>query len=181
MQALTSYRIGPQAFFIFHLNFRIDDEHGVHDTNIISWLMKQSRTSGTALMSTSCLPLLCPVVGKAPVLTSRPKQKLPTPSQQALFTLLKQRHERYRTQKESIAADPSAAHDWGKQTVHVYPSATSLMQYDAGYGAPYSPSGSLHKRTSATNLFSDLGKWHNIASSPGNKAVGGSPGTEQCY
>lgn len=120
--------------------------------------MKQSRTAAPVSMSASCLPLLCPVVGKAPVLTLRPKQKLPTPSQQALFTLLKQRHERYRTQQESVAADSTAADDRGTRTM--YPAAHSVRQFDIG--SPYSPNGNLHRsqRTSAASLLSDLGKWY---------------------
>ena len=114
--------------------------------------MKQSRTAALVSMSASCLPLLCPVVGKAPVLTLRPKQKLPTPSQQALLTLLKQRHERYRTRKEiGIAADRCG-------TQAVFPAAHNVRQFEVGF--PYSPTGSLHKGTSAANLLSELGEWY---------------------
>ena len=49
------------------------------------------------------LPVLCPAVAKAPIHVSHPQQRLPTPNQQALFSLLKKRHERYLAQKEKRA------------------------------------------------------------------------------
>lgn len=46
-------------------------------------------------MSVSLLPPLALTVGKAPVYSHRRGHKAPTPSERAVFALLKKRHERY--------------------------------------------------------------------------------------
>lgn len=56
-------------------------------------------------MSLTVLPPLCPTVAKVSIALSCPKQKSPSPSQQALFSLLRKRRERYLAQKERKKED----------------------------------------------------------------------------
>lgn len=61
--------------------------------------------SRAVIMSLTVLPPLCPTVAKVSIVLSCPKQKSPTPSQQALFSLLRKRRERYLAEKEKKKGD----------------------------------------------------------------------------
>lgn len=61
--------------------------------------------SEAVIMSLTMLPPLCPTVAKVSIILSCPKQKSPTSSQQALFSLLRKRRERYLAQKERRRGD----------------------------------------------------------------------------
>ena len=57
-------------------------------------------------MSLTVLPPLCPTVAKVSIILSCPKQKSPTSSQQALFSLLKKRRERYLAKERKRGDEP---------------------------------------------------------------------------
>ena len=57
-------------------------------------------------MSLTVLPPLCPTVAKVSIILSCPKQKSPTSSQQALFSLLKKRRERYLAKERRRRDEP---------------------------------------------------------------------------